>query len=55
MRRMVAKSTIFSPTAILNLFENALNITYLVLARQHSPVAVLIGFTAVLFTFWKTT
>lgn len=45
----------FSSTAILNLVENSLNILYLILARQKSPVAILIGFTAVLLTFWKTT
>lgn len=41
--------------AILNLVENATNITYLILARRNSPIAVVVGFTAVLLTFWKTT
>lgn len=40
--------------ALLNLVENALNISYLALAYKKSPVAVLFGFTGVLFTFWKT-
>ncbi|KAL8279016.1 hypothetical protein RQP46_008685 [Phenoliferia psychrophenolica] len=43
-----------SAQAILNLFENAINITYLGLAYVKSPLAVLVGFTGVLFTFWKT-
>jgi hypothetical protein len=40
--------------ALLNLVENALNITYLFLWRQKNPVAILVGYSAVLFTFWKT-
>ena len=42
-----------SAQAMLNLAENALNITYLVLARRKNPVAILYGFTGVLFTLWK--
>lgn len=41
--------------ALLNLVENSMNMTYLVMARQKNPTAVLVGFTAVLLTFWKTT
>lgn len=49
----MGRSLIVRRKAMLNLVENACNISYLVLLRKKSPTAVLMGYTAVLLTFWK--
>ncbi|KDE05839.1 hypothetical protein MVLG_03783 [Microbotryum lychnidis-dioicae p1A1 Lamole] len=43
-----------SAQAILNVVENFMNITYLLLLRAGSANAILVGFFAVTCTFWKT-
>ncbi|GAA5921547.1 hypothetical protein JCM1841_000564 [Sporobolomyces salmonicolor] len=43
-----------SAQAIMNIVESILNLAYLALAGQKSPVAVLVGFTAVVMTAAKT-
>ncbi|KAM0749864.1 hypothetical protein T439DRAFT_326758 [Meredithblackwellia eburnea MCA 4105] len=43
-----------SAQALLNLVENFINIRYLLLAKERSPSAILVGFTGACFTFWKT-
>jgi hypothetical protein len=46
--------TLTSRPAIMNVFENILNITALVLFSRKSPLGVLVAYSAVLMTFAKT-
>ncbi|KAK4052068.1 hypothetical protein OIV83_002362 [Microbotryomycetes sp. JL201] len=43
-----------SAQGLLNVVESILNFAYLGLEANKSPIAVLVGFTTVLLTFWKT-
>lgn len=38
----------------MNIPESILNILFLVLSARESPVAILVGFLAVVMTSWKT-
>ncbi|GAA5996942.1 uncharacterized protein JCM10292_006100 [Rhodotorula paludigena] len=43
-----------SAQALMNIPESILNILFLVLSARESPVAILVGFLAVVMTSWKT-
>ncbi|BGP00858.1 protein of Emopamil-binding family [Rhodotorula toruloides] len=54
LKALESREGFTSAQSIMNIAESALNILYLLLSAQESPVAVLVGFTATVMTASKT-